>query len=124
MVARFDIRFIIRMNNVLQTIAVLETAILGRRLGLPLDLRTIDEPRATRGRQHGILLLGSQSPYLGSPRQARKLTAALSCWPINWTCNIPNQPKIIDPAKTAMVVVNMQNDFVAKGATFHSRQAA
>lgn len=37
---------------------------------------------------------------------------------------MPYQCDVIDPAKTAMVVVDMQNDFVAEGALLRSSQAA
>lgn len=37
---------------------------------------------------------------------------------------MPYQCDVIDPAKTVMVVVDMQNDFVAEGAKLRSAQAA
>ena len=37
---------------------------------------------------------------------------------------MPYQCDVIDPAKTVMVVVDMQNDFVAEGANLQSAQAA
>ncbi len=37
---------------------------------------------------------------------------------------MPYQGNTIDPAKTAMIVVDMQNDFVAEGAMLRSAQAA
>lgn len=37
---------------------------------------------------------------------------------------MPYQCNVIDPAKTAMIVVDMQNDFVAEGAKLRSAQAA
>ena len=36
---------------------------------------------------------------------------------------MPTQRNIIGPASTVMVVVDMPNDFVTKGATFQSCQA-
>lgn len=37
---------------------------------------------------------------------------------------MPYQCDVIDPSKTAMIVVDMQNDFVAEGAMLRSAQAA
>ena len=37
---------------------------------------------------------------------------------------MPYQCDVIDPAKTVMLVIDMQNDFVAEGATLRSAQAA
>ena len=37
---------------------------------------------------------------------------------------MPYQVETIDPSKTVMIVVDMQNDFVAEGAMLRSKQAA
>ena len=37
---------------------------------------------------------------------------------------MPYRVESVDPSKTAMIVVDMQNDFVAEGAKLRSAQAA
>jgi biuret amidohydrolase len=65
---------------------------------------------------------GKRNQQLGNLKQETARQAAYSCYR-TWEDDVPYRCDNLDPATTAMIVVDMQHDFVAPGAKLQAPQA-